>query len=412
MRKPEIKSECSGNRNLSLSDAKPAEAQTRKVEALTYCLNSNRETQMHLNAHAETALLAELTTGPKMSRQVKRHKLLSAIRTEGASSILRLLFATQGAPRLTVDEVIYFDLLRRRVPIADIACYVGKRRQRVLHAKVNDPTCLASCHNKQRFYQQMRLSGFPAPTSVAHCAPYDQVNSDSFTTYDTFVEHLRLQCHFPLFLKPIYGIFSVGAQMLKGFSDEQFILSHSSVSKREFIHYLSVISAHGYLAQEVMVPSAYTKQCFSNSLCTIRFLVLADSQGGGVESAFLKIPAHSAIADNYWRVGNLIVGIEPTSGTLTRAISGSEATLVQHEEIPNTGLRVQGHQIAGWSNVVASVLEWSRVFPGIRTQSWDVALTQDGPVALDLNFGGDLNLHQLVHERGILSENYFAHAFS
>ncbi len=46
------------------------------------------------------------------------------------------------------------------------------------------------------------------------------------------------------------------------------------------------------------------------------------------------------------------------------------------------------------------------VYAGIRTQSWDVALTDRGPVFLGLNLGGDLNLHQLAHGPGVLDPAY------
>ena len=35
------------------------------------------------------------------------------------------------------------------------------------------------------------------------------------------------------------------------------------------------------------------------------------------------------------------------------------------------------------------------MFAGVRTQSWDVALSDQGPGFLEVNFGGDLNLAQL-----------------
>jgi hypothetical protein len=50
----------------------------------------------------------------------------------------------------------------------------------------------------------------------------------------------------------------------------------------------------------------------------------------------------------------------------------------------------------------------SLVFAGIRTQSWDIALTADGPVFLELSYG-DLNLHQLAHGAGVLDETYREH---
>ena len=49
------------------------------------------------------------------------------------------------------------------------------------------------------------------------------------------------------------------------------------------------------------------------------------------------------------------------------------------------------------------------IFAGIRTQSWDVALTEAGPVILEVNFGGDLNLAQLATGKGVLDDEYCEH---
>ena len=49
------------------------------------------------------------------------------------------------------------------------------------------------------------------------------------------------------------------------------------------------------------------------------------------------------------------------------------------------------------------------MFAGIRTQSWDVALTDRGPVFLEVNFGGDLNLPQLANGKGVLDDTYAEH---
>jgi len=46
---------------------------------------------------------------------------------------------------------------------------------------------------------------------------------------------------------------------------------------------------------------------------------------------------------------------------------------------------------------------------GIRTQSWDVALSDQGPGFLEVNFGGDLNLAQLANGKGVLDEGYIEH---
>jgi len=46
---------------------------------------------------------------------------------------------------------------------------------------------------------------------------------------------------------------------------------------------------------------------------------------------------------------------------------------------------------------------------GIRTQSWDVALSDQGPGFLEVNFRADLNLAQLADGKGGLDDGYTAH---
>lgn len=42
------------------------------------------------------------------------------------------------------------------------------------------------------------------------------------------------------------------------------------------------------------------------------------------------------------------------------------------------------------------------MFAGIRTQSWGVALSDQGPGFLELNFRADLDLAQLADGKGVL----------
>ena len=48
-------------------------------------------------------------------------------------------------------------------------------------------------------------------------------------------------------------------------------------------------------------------------------------------------------------------------------------------------------------------------FPGCGRSPGTVALTDGGPVLLEVNWGGDLNLAQLAYGRGVLDERYAAH---
>jgi hypothetical protein len=51
----------------------------------------------------------------------------------------------------------------------------------------------------------------------------------------------------------------------------------------------------------------------------------------------------------------------------------------------------------------------AEILPGISTQSLDVALAAEGPVLLEVNYGGDPNLAQLALGAGVREERYTEH---
>ena len=61
-----------------------------------------------------------------------------------------------------------------------------------------------------------------------------------------------------------------------------------------------------------------------------------------------------------------------------------------------------------WPALTALGLEAATVFPGLRMQAWDIALTDRGPVLVEVNIGGDFNLPQLAHDQGLMDERFRA----
>jgi Sugar-transfer associated ATP-grasp len=98
-----------------------------------------------------------------------------------------------------------------------------------------------------------------------------------------------------------------------------------------------------------------------------------------------------------------------TIGEITRVLRGTGAETVLNPVHPDTDQTILGTPIPQWPALSALVAEAARVLPGIRTQSWDVALTDRGPVLLEVNFGGDLNLSQLAYGTGVPDEAFAAH---
>ena len=66
---------------------------------------------------------------------------------------------------------------------------------------------------------------------------------------------------------------------------------------------------------------------------------------------------------------------------------------------PDTEQLIKGITLPDWQNVKDLVITSAYAIPALRLQAWDVALTNRGPVLLELNVGGDFVLPQVATGR-------------
>lgn len=171
----------------------------------------------------------------------------------------------------------------------------------------------------------------------------------------------------------------------------------------------AVAEGAGYVLQPRLRPAAEIEALYGPRLWSIRLLVFIRPGGPHIHRAVAKIATGTNPADNYWRVGNMLGQVEVSCGRIAGVVRGTGSTMRRDEAHPDTGRTVIGFEVPHWSRLCALACEAAAVFPGIRTQSWDIALTDQGPILLEVNFGGDLNLAQLAEGRGVLDDEYRAH---
>ena len=56
-----------------------------------------------------------------------------------------------------------------------------------------------------------------------------------------------------------------------------------------------------------------------------------------------------------------------------------------------------------WNELKEITARAARIFAPVRYQSTDIALTEDGPVIVELNYGGGFDLPQYASGRGMLT---------
>lgn len=148
---------------------------------------------------------------------------------------------------------------------------------------------------------------------------------------------------------------------------------------------------------------------FGEQLWSLRLPVILTSNGPRISRAVAEIATGDNVADNFWRAGNLLGTVNPGTGRICRTISGSGEALTIDPSHPDTGGPITETALPDWPALFDLAKRAAWTLPGVRTQAWDIAVTDRGPILLEVNFGGDLTLAQLAWGRRVLDPEFQAH---
>jgi len=340
-------------------------------------------------------------------------KSYNHLKVHGGKNMISTLVKTMVGPgRLTISEFLYYQLYMDSYNEFTRSQYVGKTIQSKIHRRCNSMDEQDSAHNKLLFQNLLETNDLPHPIQAGVYGASIEANSTGhlMTTKKALSDFLGSEQTYPLFAKPIDGMYSIGAMLLKELNGDKVTLGDNSTTDiEELAQYIVDMSDIGYLFQHPLVAHHHLKIALGDTLPSARLMVLlSDGVDPQVYCATLKIPEGNK-ADNFWRSGNMLAPINIDDGTISHLVRGEAYDTHKLYEHPDTGVALKGFTLPDWRLAQELVVQASTHFKGIRTQGWDVCFTVDGPVLLELNFGGDLNLHQLSHERGILDHEYCQH---
>jgi hypothetical protein len=146
-------------------------------------------------------------------------------------------------------------------------------------------------------------------------------------------------------------------------------------------------SAEGPLVvQERLANGGEIRDLTPGGLSTFRIVTLRPSPGASPDllGAVLRIPARpESITDNF-AGGGLAAPVEDSVGTLGRACTKSRF-LDRLESHPLNGRRIAGTRISEFPAAARLALAAHRLFPGVISVGWDIAITGDGPSLIEGN---------------------------
>lgn len=267
-----------------------------------------------------------------------------------------------------------------------------------------DMSWSALAEDKWLSYTFVKSFGIPVPETLAvvDSTLRSFGSLPKITSPIEFRDFIRGNNMYPIFAKPNIGLWSVGAFLISGSDNTHVMLEQSDPITFDKL-FDDVIGERTYLLQS-FVKNHATISGFSNYLATVRTVNLVKSDSVSTPFCMVKIPSSTNIADNFWRDGNIIADVDPESGVIRRAIRGKGINIEELDRHPETGGKLVGLELPYWNELRRVNLTCARLFAPLRYHTFDIALTQDGPVFIEVNTGGSFELPQLATGSGFLTE--------
>ena len=153
------------------------------------------------------------------------------------------------------------------------------------------------------------------------------------------------------------------------------------------------------LVQERLSQHADYAAPHPHSINTIRVVTFRKNTGEvEIDGAVWRMGRKGSIVDS-WRRGGLAAGVDIETGEVGSAHQLVESGVEWFEEHPDTGSAIVGRSLPGWSDVLEAARRGAEAVEGPRWLGWDVVMSTDGPVLLEVNHGWALPI-MLVHRGG------------
>jgi len=153
-------------------------------------------------------------------------------------------------------------------------------------------------------------------------------------------------------------------------------------------------AARHVIIQPVICNHPVLAHIFPGSLNTIRLDTLLDGDRCSIAGACLKLGTGHSQVDN-WAKGAIAVSVDMKTGALARTgIRKAAYGRTIHTFHPDTGVPFEGIVIPWWAEVMDLTRRAAFALSPHVTLGWDIAVTPEGPLAVEANQTGDFFLLQ------------------
>ncbi len=319
----------------------------------------------------------------------------------GAQLAELLLF--RRVSRMSRSEFYLYRLWRAGVPLADRLTFTSLRERLITDPRLNPLPWRAVCASKTAGAALLRGAGLNVPECLGMigAGPLpDCGGAPAIRSAADLASVAKDAGPAGLIVKPDDG--------MQGRS----VISIAWTGSREVVDVAGTVHDIDQLWEELRRPPARMwrlerrvmahpalARMSAGGTPTLRMLALFVHGTPFMHAVTLRLPCRGSAVDNF-SAGNYAAPVDPATGRIGPAVRRDfDGVFEKH---PDTGATVAGLTLPGWPAARDAIVEAMPRLTPLSALGWDVALTDNGPVVLEINDYWGAYAVQRPHDRGIL----------
>jgi hypothetical protein len=246
------------------------------------------------------------------------------------------------------------------------------------------------CEHKGLTYPVLSGFGIPQPKMLLRFDDDLFFNEQNQLISDDEAEKILLTSGAEkLFIKPSFGLGGNGITVYRKDPQGFFVNESNEQVTAMYIH--RTIGKGKYVIQEGLLQHPELSGIYPHSVNTFRIISeYTDGQPWALH-ALLRMGRGGNQIDNA-SAGGLYLKVDLKTGSLSNyAYTHNRIRFFEH---PDTGFTFRNARLESWQAIKSFVMREIVKFREIRYLGWDIAMTVNGPVVIELNNGPDVEILQ------------------
>lgn len=149
----------------------------------------------------------------------------------------------------------------------------------------------------------------------------------------------------------------------------------------------SLLNNDSLIFESVVHQTTQFSSFNASSVNTIRVITTLHPNGSAkVVAAIIRIGRAGKCVDNAGSGGNVDVGVDVETGELKHAFQfDGWRNITEIDKHPDSGNQLKGVFINNWQGIVKDIESFQQAFPYCKAAGWDIAITDEGPVVIEVN---------------------------